>query len=235
MIVKLIKRYKTFKNKYVVQERRKYEYIVNRYYAHMIDPFFTKLVYDLGLSPNMVTIISCFTGICSGLAFFYNYWILGAFLLQLHHFLDGADGNLARLTGKCTPFGAKLDKISDQVVRFVVFIAVATVVNTPVWAKVLFMITIYLDLAIVHFFVAPFTKQNSLIRSRWKEWFLEKGIIPGFDIFTVFFLISVFSVIGRLETVVYLVIIFKNLDWLYRVWECWRTSRIQLGRARLYK
>lgn len=89
MIVKLIKRYKTFKNKYVVQERSKYEYIVNRYYAHMIDPFFTKLVYDLGLSPNMVTIISCFTGICSGLAFFYNYWILGAFLLQLHHFLDG--------------------------------------------------------------------------------------------------------------------------------------------------
>ena len=219
----------------MVQERRKYEYLVNRYYAHLIDPFFTKVAYDLGLSPNMVTVIACITGVCSGLALLSNYWVLSALLLQLHHYLDGVDGNLARLTGRCTPFGAKLDQISDQIVRFVVFIAVALVADTPAWSKVFFIVTIYLDLAVVHFFITPFSRRNRLIRSRWKEWFLERGIIPGFDVFTMYFLVSVFALLRRPDIVVYVVIVLKNLDWMYRVWECWRTGRLQAANAFRHK
>lgn len=217
-------KYRRFKSKYVVQQRRPQEYAVNRYYAHVIDPFFTKLVYDLRMSPNMVTVLTGLIGVGAGVCFLFEQWIAGAVLLQLHHFLDGADGNLARLTNRCTPLGARLDKISDQTVRFAVFVGLAISVDVALWAKIMLPLTIYLDLLVVHAFVLPYARKHPLKRARWKNWFLQKGIIPGFDIFTIFFLVSVAALFGWMEPAVYGIIVLKNTDWLYRVWECVKTA-----------
>lgn len=224
MISRFVSWYRNFRGRYVVQQRRKHEYIMNRYYAHLIDPFFTKFVYDLKLSPNVVTIIAGFLGVGAGISFLLQEWILGAILLQLHHFMDGADGNLARLTNKVSNFGAKLDQIVDQIVRFVLFLSIAYVADVSIWLKVLFVLTIYLDIFIVHRFVLPFVQKYGLVRAKWKQWFLSKGIIPAFDIFLVYFLISIFAIVGNLELLVYIVIIGKNMDWLYRIWECLKTK-----------
>lgn len=221
-------RYTAFKDRYVVQQRRKHEYAINRYYAHIIDPFITKLAYDLRLSPNVVTIIAGGMGISAGICFILKLWWLGALLLQLHHFLDGADGNLARLLNKCSEFGAKLDRYVDQCVRLVLFVALAVSVDVALWAKVALPISIYLDLWIVHAFILPFSRKYSLVRAKWKSWFLNKGIIPGFDIFTIYFIVSLMALIGNLEFGVYLIIIMKTLDWLYRVWECWKSRLFHL-------
>ncbi|MED5098989.1 CDP-alcohol phosphatidyltransferase family protein [Niallia circulans] len=220
----ITKEYQVFKNKYIVQQRREHEYAINRYYAHVIDPFFTKIVYDLKLTPNMVTIIAGLLGIAASGFFIFDYWITGAILLQLHHFMDGADGNLARLTNNCSAIGAKLDKFFDQLVRIVLFLTLAIIIDVPLWAKILFIVTIYWDLFIVHYYILPFMRRNKMKRAKWKEWFLSKGIIPGFDHFTIFFLISLGAIFQRLDVVIYLVIILKNIDWLYRVWECLKTQ-----------
>ncbi|GIN85262.1 hypothetical protein J6TS2_16480 [Heyndrickxia sporothermodurans] len=217
-------KYEKFHNKYVVQKRRPQEYFINRYYAHLVDPFFTKCAYDLKLSPNIVTIMAGLAGVLSGIAFICQYFILGAILLQLHHLLDGADGNLARLTNRMTVFGAKLDKLVDQIVRFTVFFSLALVCKDPLWVKLLLFFTIYFDLFIVHYYVLPYAKKHSLIRSKWKKWFLSKGIIPAFDIFLIYFLISVFALFGKIELVIYIIIIGKNIDWIYRVWEVEKTK-----------
>lgn len=224
MLRNLAAHYERFRKKIVVQQRRPQEYIVNRYYAHLIDPFFTKLAYDLRMSPNAVTILAGLVGVASGFLFLMKYWAIGAILLQLHHLLDGADGNLARLTGRITPMGAKLDRICDQLVRLVVFVGVAIGADVPLWAKILLPLTIYVDVLVVHAFVLPFARKHTLIRSRWKQWFLDRGIIPGFDIFTVFFVLSLFALMNKIHLAVYLIIVLKNLDWLYRVWECIKTA-----------
>lgn len=221
----LVEKYRKFKAKYVVSQRREFEYAINRYYAHLIDPFFTKLVFDLKATPNMVTVFTGLIGVGAGLSFLFQQWILGAVLLQLHHFFDGADGNLARLTNRCTPFGAKLDRISDQVVRWVLFIGLALGVDLPLWLRIALPLTILIDLVVVHKFVLPFARKNQLIRSKWKQWFLDRGIIPGFDMFTVFFIISISALSGWLPQAILLIVILKNLDWLYRVYECLKTLR----------
>ncbi len=227
MFVKnLVQRYNSFYRKYIVQQRREHEYAINRYYAHLIDPFFTKLAYDLKMTPNMVTVLACILGLSAAGAFVFEYWIAGAVLLQLHHYFDGVDGNLARLTNRCTPLGAKLDKISDQIVRLVLFVTIAVIVDVPLWARLAFVFTIYFDIFIVHYYVLPFMRRHNIIRAKWKQWFLDRGIIPAFDAFTVFFLISVFAVFQRLDILVYVVIAGKNLDWIYRVWECLRTKML---------
>lgn len=221
----LKERYIAFKNRYIVSQRREFEYAINRYYAHLIDPFFTKLVYDLKLSPNTVTVFTGLLGVGAGFSFMFHFWITGAILLQLHHFFDGADGNLARLTNRCTPFGAKLDQLSDQIVRWVLFIGLAIGVDVQLWAKIALPATIFIDLIVVHKYVLPFARKHPLVRASWKQWFLDRGIIPGFDIFTIFFIISLSAVTGWLSFAIYAIIFLKNVDWVYRVYEYWKTSR----------
>ncbi|SEN65304.1 CDP-alcohol phosphatidyltransferase family protein [Paenibacillus sp. OV219] len=224
MLAALINRYKRFKSKYVVRQRRQHEYLINRYYAHLIDPFFTKLVYDLGMSPNVVTVITGALGVLVGVSFLLHQWVIGAILLQLHHFFDGADGNLARLTNRCTPFGAKLDQFCDQIVRLVLFISLPIAVESPLWAKLALPATMLFDVWVIHNVVLPFARKHGLHRARWKQWVLARGIIPGIDIFTIFFIISIAALSGWLAQAVFIIIALKNLDWMYRVWECVKTN-----------
>jgi len=219
--------YKKFYSKYVVQKRRPQEYFFNKYYAHLVDPFFTKLFFDLKLTPNMVTVISGFMGVGSGLAIGTTHFTLGAIMLQLHHFIDGADGNLARLTNRCSDFGAKLDKYIDQIVRISLLGGIIVAANAPFYINIMLLTTFTLDVLVIHKYVLPFIRKNGVNRAKWKEWFLSKGIIPAFDIFTIYFTISVFCLFKRVDILIYVICIMKTIDWLYRVWECQKTSIIR--------
>ncbi|GJM70164.1 hypothetical protein HMSSN036_23800 [Paenibacillus macerans] len=171
----VLKWYANFKKKYIVQQRRPHEYIINRYYAHLIDPFLTKLAYDMKLSPNSITIIAGVMGIMASGFFATNKLVLGAIMLQLHYLLDCVDGNIARLTNRCTPLGAKLDKLVDQIVRATLFVSLAYLSTVTLWIKLLFLCTIYLDLYVVHSYVLPFLrkKQNYSLQSGKNGFFLK--------------------------------------------------------------
>lgn len=217
---KIIGKYHQYKKKWVVAQRRQHEYIVNRYYAHLIDPFFTHLAYKLRLTPNQVTTIALAFGVLSALAIFSGNLIWGGVLLQLHHYIDGADGNLARLTRTESEFGALYDKVSDQVVRVAVFSSVAWVTDVGIYIKSLFLLTIYFDILLVHFYILPCLKKYKIIRAKWKRWFLDRGIIPGFDHFTIFFVISFSTFFDALSEAVVTILVLKTIDWLYRLYEC---------------
>jgi len=77
---------------------------------------------------------------------------------------------------------------------------------------------------IIHAFVLPFARKHPLKRARWKQWFLDRGIIPGIDLFTIFFILSISGLFGWMPIAVYLIIVLKNIDWIYRVWECVKTK-----------
>ncbi|URM33467.1 CDP-alcohol phosphatidyltransferase family protein [Cytobacillus firmus] len=226
MIRRFTEWYRQFKRRYIVQQRRQHEYAINRYYAHLIDPFFTKIVYDLKMSPNMVTIIATVIGVSAAVSIIEDKLILAAILLQLWHYMDGSDGNLARLTNRCTSFGAKLDVFSDQTVRFTVFMAIVFSVDVSLLIKILFVLTLYVDVLVIHSYVLPFMRKYTVVRATWKQWFLDRGIIPGLDMLTVFFVFSVCAIFNRLDIGVYFFVIFKNIDWMYRVWECLKSKYI---------
>lgn len=72
--------------------------------------------YRIGLTPNQVTIMSCSIGCIAGAFGFFlgtenvvvSVLILYA-LAQISYILDSADGQLARITGRTSPFGGFLD------------------------------------------------------------------------------------------------------------------------------
>lgn len=220
----LTARYWDFYDRYVVSVRRNPEYAVNRYYAHLVDPFLTKWAYDLHLSPNAVTTLALAAGLATAVCLLAGAQLGAAILLQLHHLLDGADGNLARLTQRCTPGGARYDQISDRIVRVAVFSSVAWVADVSSSWRIGFLGILILDYLVVQYYIVPFMTRVELDRARWKAWFLDRGIIPGFDHFTLFFLISVFAALGRLEILVVVATLLKTLDLAYRLWECARSQ-----------
>ena len=71
----------------------------------------------LGIHPNVITIISIILGVFAGFCWWHTTmgWTgLGISMLMLANFLDSADGQLARMTGKKTLWGRLLDGLAGD-------------------------------------------------------------------------------------------------------------------------
>ncbi len=78
------------------------------------------------VTPNHLTTVRLGVGLAGAAAFTsgtYGWSNLAALLLVVSNFLDHADGELARLTGKTSRFGHCYDLASDAVVTILLFVA----------------------------------------------------------------------------------------------------------------
>jgi phosphatidylglycerophosphate synthase len=96
----------------------------------------TRRLLPLGLTPNQITVGSILVGIAGGLLFAtggHGAAVAGASLFLLSTILDGCDGEIARLTFRESPLGARLDLIGDNLVHLVLFggIALGLYTRTP--------------------------------------------------------------------------------------------------------
>jgi len=119
------------------EERKAHEYgrplfiedASNRFVIHPLSDLIVKIGIITGISPNIVSLAGLASGIFA--AFLYYQlpqpaYVLGAFAAMLGwHILDGADGRLARATGKTSAFGRIIDGACDHLVFSAVYIALA--------------------------------------------------------------------------------------------------------------
>ena len=70
------------------------------------------------LRPTVLTLVAVCLGICAGVGFGLGLAWLGGLLAALAQVLDGADGQVARLTGRVSTQGAFLDSVLDRYVDF---------------------------------------------------------------------------------------------------------------------
>lgn len=98
---------------------------LNHYVYH---PLAWKLARQLAktpITPNMVSVLGGLLVIAAGIAYAQPWWPFSALLgMALHmgwHVVDGADGDLARLTGKSSPFGELVDGICDYTSHIVLY------------------------------------------------------------------------------------------------------------------
>ena len=105
------------------------EEITNLYLIHPLAsrlvPFFARMRF----TPNAVSVTGMLFGILSAFAYFrysdVRFAITGFALMIAWHVMDGADGQLARLTQTYSYFGKVLDGISDNVTFLAVYTALA--------------------------------------------------------------------------------------------------------------
>ncbi len=95
------------------------------------------------MHPNAVSLAGMGCGVLAGVAYhgYANKWrvVAGFALMLAWHVLDGADGQLARLTGRQSPMGKVLDGICDYVTFTVVYAGLASALQSRLgaWAWVL--------------------------------------------------------------------------------------------------
>lgn len=106
---------------------------LNRFVYHPLAASLAGMLRPLGVSPNAVSVsgmllIFAATWAYVGLAWPLNVLIGLAFHLSWH-VVDGADGDLARLTGKASQTGELIDGACDYVGHIVLYVALATVLD----------------------------------------------------------------------------------------------------------
>ena len=89
--------------------------------------------------PPLVAAAAGATGVVAAVELAQGRFLLAALLVQLKTVLDNADGQLARLSGRITPFGRYLDSELDLLVNAALFAALGWVSGQPVLAAVGFV------------------------------------------------------------------------------------------------
>ncbi|TCP55541.1 CDP-alcohol phosphatidyltransferase-like enzyme [Tumebacillus sp. BK434] len=95
-------------------------YYLGRCYTWLSTPI-TELAARMGLHPNAMTLISLVLGLAACSLFLVGdrtSLIIGAVILYVSYVLDWCDGQLARFTGKMSPFGGWLDQMCDRIKEF---------------------------------------------------------------------------------------------------------------------
>ncbi len=122
-----------------VRRASEIEEITNLYVVHPISSFLTPRFARLGVTPNAVSLMGMGFGILAGFAY-YHYrdlrWAVAGFLLMIAwHVMDGADGQLARLTRAQSELGKVLDGICDYVTFIAVYSALASALSRDIGAR----------------------------------------------------------------------------------------------------
>ena len=125
-----------------VRRTSEIEEVTNLYLIHPAAGFLTPVFARLGISPNAVSLAGMGFGLLAGFAYYHyqdpRYATLGFLLMIAWHVMDGADGQLARLTHAQSELGKILDGTCDYVTFVAVYSALAAAVSRQsgewVWA-----------------------------------------------------------------------------------------------------
>ncbi len=179
---------------------------VRTWYSAVLNPFLRFLA-QLGITANMLTIASLLIVVIAGILLAFGKTILGAWILMLGAFLDGIDGELARVRGVKSKFGGFLDSICDHCGDFAIYLGLlflAIKSNTLV--------------EIILLFVAMFTSVfGSHVRSRAGMVEIDTKTIGIFTRFERIFLLFICILIGKVTIALWGLAIFNSFSALQRV------------------
>ncbi|MFT4025341.1 MAG: CDP-alcohol phosphatidyltransferase family protein [Novosphingobium sp.] len=108
------------------QRKRELQDSLNHYLYHPLAWQLARLLAKTPITPNMVSVIGAMFVIGAGIAYAQPWGTAGAALgMALHmtwHVVDGADGDLARMTGRSSPIGEMVDGLCDYLSHVVLYL-----------------------------------------------------------------------------------------------------------------
>jgi hypothetical protein len=116
---------------------------LNRYFYHPLARRLARLLVPTGISPNAVSVAGALLVWAAAWVYANMAWPIGALLgFGFHmawHVFDGADGDLARLTGKASPTGELVDGVCDYCAQTMLYFVLAAILDDWIggWAWVL--------------------------------------------------------------------------------------------------
>jgi phosphatidylglycerophosphate synthase len=106
---------------------------LNHYLYHPLAWQLARLLAPTPITPNMVSVFGGLMVVAAGAVYWSTsgpLWaMLGMLLHMSWHVVDGADGDLARITGRTSPLGELIDGICDYVSHIVLYVLLALVLT----------------------------------------------------------------------------------------------------------
>lgn len=99
--------------------------MVSRYLNRRLSRPLAKALATTAVTPNQLSVFSFAIALGSALLFFFGHLILAGLLAQASSIVDGADGDLARLKGKSSPFGGFFDALLDRYADVAILLGMA--------------------------------------------------------------------------------------------------------------
>lgn len=120
------------------QRPRELQDPLNHYLYHPLAWQLARRLARTPLTPNMVSVFGALLVIAAAAAYASLSWPVSAALgMALHmgwHVVDGADGDLARLTGRSSPIGEMVDGLCDYLSHVVLYIVLGYILShQPGW------------------------------------------------------------------------------------------------------
>jgi len=88
---------------------------------------------EFNVNPNHITYLSFIIGIFSAFLIAMGKIYSGVFVLFLSQIFDCVDGDLARMSGKVTRYGAFIDRVFDRFVDSAIVIAIVALNPLKLW------------------------------------------------------------------------------------------------------
>jgi phosphatidylglycerophosphate synthase len=111
------------------QRPRELQDPLNYYLYHPLAWQLARLLAKTPITPNMVSVIGGLFVVAAAFVYAQPWWpysaLLGMALHMTWHVVDGADGDLARLTGRASPIGEMVDGICDYASHIVLYFVLA--------------------------------------------------------------------------------------------------------------
>ena len=130
---------------------RELEDTLNHRLYHPLAWQLARLLARTPITPNQVSVFGALTVVCAGFAYVSPMWgggvwpfsaMLGMLLHMAWHVIDGADGDLARMTGRTSPYGEMIDGLCDYSSHFVLYVLLGILLNSTMgpwgWAIAIF-------------------------------------------------------------------------------------------------
>ena len=181
---------------------------IRTWYSALLRPLLN-FIARLGITANMLTIASLLVAILAGVLFASGKTILGAWVLLLAGFLDGIDGELARLTGIQTRFGGFLDSICDHVGDFAIYLGLlfAYLKSDAITEVILIFVALFASVFGSHVrsragMVGIDTKTIGLFTRCERIFILVIGILIG-KVMIALWALAIFSSLSALQRVIY--------------------------------
>jgi phosphatidylglycerophosphate synthase len=128
-----------------IRRNTEIEEATNLYLIHPVSSWLVPLFAKAGVHPNVVSIAGALCGMAAGVVYFFydrpGFTYYGLALMLAWHILDGADGQLARLTNKSSTLGFVIDGTCDYLAFGAIYISIALKVSQTqgpgIWLLVL--------------------------------------------------------------------------------------------------
>jgi phosphatidylglycerophosphate synthase len=122
---------------------RELEDPLNHFFYHPLAARLARLLRPTGISPNMVSVMGLLALIAAALAYTGLAWpanaLTGFAFMLAWHVIDGADGDLARMTGRASATGELVDGVCDYAGNIILYFAFAFMLDDWIgaWAWIL--------------------------------------------------------------------------------------------------